>query len=141
MYILCICRKAIILSLFKINALNFTMYILTILTFSLKTYLIRLHNLISMNIFLLCNCKKTAETNCWSKRIIRSSRSLMFFKIGVLKIFLTCKGKYQCWSLFSINLQACNFIKKGSTLLFSCKYYQIFKSSFFYRTLPVGVSK
>ena len=47
-----------------------------------------------------------------TKRIIRSSCSLMFFKIDVLKNFLTCKGKRQCWSLFSINLQACNFIKK-----------------------------
>ena len=47
-----------------------------------------------------------------TKRIIRSSCSLMFFKIDVLKKFLSCIGKHQCWSLFSINLQACNFIKK-----------------------------
>ena len=51
MYILCIHRKTIILNLFKIDTLNFTMYILTILTCPLKTYVIRLHNLISMNIF------------------------------------------------------------------------------------------
>ena len=51
MYILCICQKAIILSLVKIDTLNFTMYILTILTCSLKTYVILLHNLISMNNF------------------------------------------------------------------------------------------
>ena len=44
-------KKNIVLRLFKIDTLNFTMYILTILTWSLKTYVIRLHNLISMNIF------------------------------------------------------------------------------------------
>ena len=44
-------KKNIILSLFKIDTLNFTMYILTILTCPLKTYVIRLHNLISVNIF------------------------------------------------------------------------------------------
>ena len=38
MYILCIYEKNIVLSLFKIDALNFTMHILTILTWSLKTY-------------------------------------------------------------------------------------------------------
>ena len=58
-------------------------------------------------------------------RFFRSSRSLMFFKIGVKKfnrfkiglklqniaIFI---GKHLCWSLFLIRLQAfqdCNFIK------------------------------
>ena len=51
MYILCIYKKTIILSLFKIDTLNFTMYILTILTSPLKIYVIGLHNLILMNIF------------------------------------------------------------------------------------------
>ena len=45
-------KKSIILSLFKIDTLNFTMYISTILTCPLKSYVIGLHNLISMNIFL-----------------------------------------------------------------------------------------
>ena len=49
MYILCI--KKNILSLFKFDTLNFTMYVLTILTCPLKTYVSGLHNLISMNIF------------------------------------------------------------------------------------------
>ena len=68
MYILCIYQKTIILSLFKIDTLIFTMYILTILTCPLKPYVIRLHNLISINIFfteikivLLYNCKETNE--------------------------------------------------------------------------------
>ena len=51
MHILCIYKKTIVLSLFKIDTLNFTMYILTVLTCPLKTYVIGLHNLISMNIF------------------------------------------------------------------------------------------
>ena len=36
MYLLCICKQTIILSLFKIDTLNFTMYILMILTCPLK---------------------------------------------------------------------------------------------------------
>ena len=43
MHLLCIYKKTIILSLFKIDTLNFAMYILTILTCPLKTYVIRLH--------------------------------------------------------------------------------------------------
>ena len=50
MYILCTYEKNIVLSLSKIYTLNLTMYILRILTWSLKTYAIRLRNLISMNI-------------------------------------------------------------------------------------------
>ena len=42
MYLLYFYKKPIILSLFKVDTLNFTMYILTILTFPLKTYAIRL---------------------------------------------------------------------------------------------------
>ena len=49
-YLLCIYKKTIILSLFKIGTLNCTMYILTISTCPLKR-VIRLHNLVSMNIF------------------------------------------------------------------------------------------
>ena len=37
---------------------------------------------------------------------VRSSRSQMFFKIGVLKIFSIFTGKHLCWSLFLIKLQA-----------------------------------
>ena len=51
MYIPSIYKKNIILSLFKIDALNVTMYIFTILTCPLiKIYVTGLHNLISMNI-------------------------------------------------------------------------------------------
>ena len=36
----------------------------------------------------------------------RSSLSQMFFRIGVLKNFANYIGKHQCWSIFSIKLQA-----------------------------------
>ena len=42
-YFLCIYKKLIILSLFKIATLNFTMYILTNLTCTLNIYVIGLH--------------------------------------------------------------------------------------------------
>ena len=55
----------------------------------------------------------------------RSSRSKMFFKIGVLKNLVMLTGKYMCWSLFLIkaaSLKAWNFIKKIPTEVFSCEY-------------------
>ena len=51
MYLLCIYKKLIILSLLEIDTLNFTMYTLKILTCPLKIYVNRLHNLISINVF------------------------------------------------------------------------------------------
>ena len=50
MYFLCIYKKPIILSLFKIATLNFTMYILTILTCTLNITSLDYINLISVNI-------------------------------------------------------------------------------------------
>ena len=110
MYILYIYEKKIVLSLSKIDTLNFTVYILTILTWSSKTYVIQLHSLISMNIFFtersvfIVN-RRRKQINCLTKRIIRSSRSLIFFKMGFLKNFLTCKGKHQCATLSKKRLQ------------------------------------
>ena len=67
MYLLCIYEKQIILSLFKIDTLNFTitMHILMILTCPLKTYVVKLYNLISMNIFfaIKCGCSNGAKFN------------------------------------------------------------------------------
>ena len=94
-----------------------------ILTWSLKAYAIQFHNLISMNIFLnersvflyhFITVKRYPKTNklLRTKGVIRSSCSVMFFEIGVLKNSLTCKGKHQCWSLFSMNLLTCSFVKK-----------------------------
>ena len=50
MYILCIYKNTIIVSLFKTDTLNFNVYILAILICPLKLYVIGLHYLISMNI-------------------------------------------------------------------------------------------
>ena len=70
-------KKPIILSLFKIDTLNCTMYILTILTYPL-TCVIPLHNLISMNFFFterssfsFIIVKRQPKRNCWSKRKIK----------------------------------------------------------------------
>ena len=50
----------------------------------------------------------------------------MFFKMGVLKYFSIYTRRHQYWSLFN------KFIKKeAATQVFSCKYYEIFKDSFF----------
>ena len=60
MDLLCIYKKKnIILSLFKTRTLNFTMYILTILTHPLKTYVARLNNLISMTILFTIDHKRS----------------------------------------------------------------------------------
>ena len=84
MYLLCIYKKPIILSLFKIDTLNFTMYILTILTRPLKTYVIRLLNLISMIIVFLYNYKEKAENKL--NKTFKNS-----FKPVSINIFFTIK--------------------------------------------------
>ena len=39
-------------------------------------------------------------------------------------------------------MKVCNFIKKVTpTQVFSCQYYEIFKNSFFYWTLPVAATE
>ena len=51
--------------------------------------------------------------------ILRSSRPQMFFKIGVLKHFAISTGKYLCWRLFLIRLQAwrpATLFKRDSTI-------------------------
>ena len=68
---------------------------------------------------------------------IRSSLSQMYFKMGVLKNFAIFTGKHLCQSLFfnkvaGLKPQACDFIKKETLAqVFSCKYCETFKSSFF----------
>ena len=70
--------------------------------------------------------------------IIRSSRSQMLFKIGILKNFAIFTGKHLCWSFFLIKLQAFRPEKETPTQVFSCEYCEIFKNTFFYRTPPVA---
>ena len=71
MHLLCIYKKSIILSLFKIDTLNFPMYILTILTGPLKTYVVRLHNLTSMNISFTIDHKRL-----WGFFVINKEKSV-----------------------------------------------------------------
>ena len=94
MYLLYIYKKPIILSLFKIDTLNFTMYILAHLTFPLKAY-VRLHNLISMNIFFTIKdqfffkiVKRKVKTN-WLQKPFKNSD---FFKSNFNEHFLHNKG-------------------------------------------------
>ena len=60
-HMLCIYKKTIVLSLFKIDTLNFTMYILMTLTCPLKTYIIGVHNLISKNTSILSSSYNKAS--------------------------------------------------------------------------------
>ena len=67
-------------------------------------------------------------------RVPRSSRSQMFFKIGVLKILGIFTRKRLCWSLFLIKLQTlrpATLLKETPTRLLSCEICQIFKNTFF----------
>ena len=98
MYLLYIYKNPIILSLFKIDTLNFTMYILANSTCPLKTY-VRLHNLISVKIFFtikdhsffglfLYNCKEKAEKN----RLLKAFENPDFFNSNFSEHFLHNKG-------------------------------------------------
>ena len=49
--------------------------------------------------------KRQPKINYHGKRIIRSSRLQIFFKIDILKKFAICTEKQLCWSLLSIKLQ------------------------------------
>ena len=63
----------------------------------------------------------------------RCSRSQMFFRISILKIFTIFTGNHMCWNLFLIKLQALTFLKRDSFSVFSCDYCEIFlKNTFFY---------
>ena len=68
-------------------------------------------------------------------KTLRSSRSQMFFKIGVLKNLAIFTRKHLCWSLFLIKLQAwrpLHFIEKETpTQVFFCEYCEIIENSFF----------
>ena len=62
--------------------------------------------------------------------LFRSSRSQMFFKIGVVKDFTNFAEKH---------LKACNFLKKRlQHRCFHVKSAKFFKGTFFYRAPPVA---
>ena len=62
----------------------------------------------------------------------RSSRSWMFFKIGVLK-------KFRKFQRTAPNLES--VFNKVASLKASCEIWKIFKNIFFYRTFPVVASE
>ena len=67
----------------------------------------------------------------------------MFCKIAVLKNFADFTGKYLCWSIFPIKLQAsCNFIE---TILqrrcFPVKFARFLGTLFFNNTTPAAASE
>ena len=69
----------------------------------------------------------------------RSSRSQIFFKIGVLQVYANSTGKLQCWRHFSRKLQPWKlYLQEISTQVFSCEIWKIFKNTIFYRTFSVA---
>ena len=74
-----------------------------------------------------------------NKSIEGSSRSHMFFKIGVLKNFANCTAKHLSWSLFLTKFFT-DFIKNTPTQMLSCAICKIFKNTFFYRTPQVSAT-
>ena len=69
----------------------------------------------------------------------------VFHKKAVLKNFAIFTGKYLRWSLFSIRLQAfwlATLLKRKETptQVFSCEFYEFFKSTYFEKHLRTAVS-
>ena len=75
------------------------------------------------------------ENQCFP---FRTSRSQMFFKVGVRNI---CR-KTPALGLFFKKFQSFRpaTLKETPAKVFSCEYCKIFKNSFFHRTLPVAAS-
>ena len=71
---------------------------------------------------------------------LRSSYAEVFCKKGILKISKKLTGKHLCHGLF-VQAEFSNFIKKETmTQVFSCEYWDIFKSNFIYRIPTVDDS-
>ena len=71
--------------------------------------------------------------NYFSKMRIRSSRSQMFFKIGVLKNFTNFTLKHLCWILFWIKLPAirpATLLKRLQHRCFPVKFAKILRIPF-----------
>ena len=74
----------------------------------------------------ICKGVKISVMGVISTTSIKSRRSQMFFKIGVLKNFAIFTGKDMCKSLFLIKLKACNFIKKRLQQVFCRTFLNLF---------------
>ena len=87
--------------------------------------------------YLICWISKFSSKEKFFAVYFRSSRSQMFFKIGVLKTFAKFTVKHLCWSLFLIK----NFTKKR--LQHKCFHVNITKfirTAFFLKHLQTAVS-
>ena len=72
--------------------------------------------------------------------IFRSSRPGVFCKKGALENFIKFTGKHKSLCNFA-EKEACNFIKiETLAQVFSCKFCEVFKNTFFYRTPLVAAS-
>ena len=79
----------------------------------------------------------------WMKFQFKPWRSQMLFKIGFLRNFTLFTGKYLCWSLYLIDLQAWTpptLSKKIQHKCFLVNIAKFFRTPSFYRTLPVAAS-
>ena len=65
----------------------------------------------------------------------RSSRSQMFFKIGVLKSFTIFSGKYLFWSLFLIKLHAFIIKKRLQHMRFPMNITKLLRTAFYIEQL------
>ena len=66
----------------------------------------------------------------------------MLCKIGVFKTLAKFTGKHVCWRLSYNKIAglACNFIKRETTTqVFSSKFCEIFRNTFYYGTPPGGL--
>ena len=113
--------------LFKISVLkNFTSFTGKHLCWSLF--------LIKLQIWRLANLLwRNSNTGAMRKKL-QSSRSQIFFKIGVIKNFSNFTGKYLCWSIFLIKLQTWRpaaLLRRGSNTGVSLEIGEIFKNTFF----------
>ena len=74
----------------------------------------------------------------------RSNRPEVFCEKGFLRNFVKFTGKHLCQSLFFnkvAGLRPATLLKKETLAqVFSCKFYEISKNNFFYRTPPVAPS-
>ena len=90
-----------------------------------------------IKIVLNCNVKILYDNSLFSILYDRSSHRRCSMKKGVLENFAKFIGKHLYQSLFfkSCRPQPCNFIKKGTLAkVFSCKFCEIFKNTFFTET-------
>ena len=86
----------------------------------------------------ICKELKISVMGVISTTSIKSSRSKMFFKIGVLKNFAIFTGKHMCKSLFLIKLKACNFIKKRLQKVFCRTFLNLFLRTPILKSISIG---